>query len=265
MTNKQEKKSGAQSCAETQSQTDPNGNSTYRDPISRKTWIALAIIAAASLLAHLALLPSMPAEIPIHWDANGNVNGWGSPGTQVLLSALPLLMLGMFYATPRMDPSGRNYERFGGLWRCFVIAMTLFLIAASWMTELTVFGILPQNGNPVGAFVMGLLGIGLIVLANYTPRVRHNYTFGCKTPWALANLENWRLTHRFAGRLLLVAGLCMIASGVLSWLSTTKALGVDLSDATLALTLIPLFASLIAIFAYSYLVFRNGNKPLRKR
>ena len=55
--------------------------------------------------------------------------------------------------------------------------------------------------------MLAALGLLFCVLGNFMPKFRHNYFCGIKSPWALADEENWRRTHRFAGPLWFWGGL----------------------------------------------------------
>ena len=228
----------------------------YANPLSRRVMVGLVLVCVASFLGHLALLPQMPEMIPTHWDAAGNVNGWTGRTAIIALDALPLLLLLMMRYLPAMDPRGHIYARMGSFYTGFVTLFTLFMVGITWTSELTVFGLLPQTGSPVGAITSVVIGVGLVLLGNYMPKIKRNYTFGCKTPWALDSDVNWRLTHRFCGVAFVLSGIVVIASGVLSlhygeiafWMLITAILG-----------------SSLATYAYSYLVYRNSNKPLRAR
>ena len=46
--------------------------------------------------------------------------------------------------------------------------------------------------------ISGVVGLLFIGVGNYLPRVKQNYTLGIKTPWALADPENWRRTQRLS-------------------------------------------------------------------
>lgn len=172
------------------------------------------------------------------------------------LDLLPLGLLVLFYALPKIDPRGKAYERMGSFYTGVVTLFTVFLICMTWTTELTVFGIIPQNESPIGIFTGVTVGIGLMLLGNYLPKVKRNYSFGCKTPWALDNDQNWRLTHRFGGVAMVLAGLVTVVSGLFSH---------QMGGAAVVLLLAAVIGSSLATYAYSYLVFRNGNKPLRAK
>ena len=54
-----------------------------------------------------------------------------------------------------------------------------------------------------------------MIIGNYMPKVKQNYTMGIKIPWTLNSEDNWNKTHRFAGFIFVLSGLWMIVSAVL--------------------------------------------------
>lgn len=237
-------------------QNDTQRSASVKSPVNRRAWIALGALCIVSFLGHLALFPQLPDIVPTHWDAAGNVDGWSGKMATLGLDLLPLGLLALFYALPKIDPRGKAYERMGSFYTGLVTLFTVFLICMTWTTELTVFGIIPQNESPIGIFTGVTVGIGLMLLGNYLPKVKRNYSFGCKTPWALDNDQNWRLTHRFGGVAMVLAGLATVVSGLFSR---------QMRGAAVVLLLAAVIGSSLATYAYSYLVFRNGNKPLRAK
>lgn len=237
-------------------QNDTQRSASVKSPVNRRVWIALGALCIVSFLGHLALFPQLPDIVPTHWDAAGNVDGWSGRMATLGLDLLPLGLLALFYALPKIDPRGKAYERMGSFYTGLVTLFTVFLICMTWTTELTVFGIIPQNESPIGIFTGVTVGIGLMLLGNYLPKVKRNYSFGCKTPWALDNDQNWRLTHRFGGVAMVLAGLATVVSGLFSH---------QMGGAAVVLLLAAVIGSSLATYAYSYLVFRNGNKPLRAK
>ncbi|WP_415962883.1 SdpI family protein [Collinsella tanakaei] len=237
-------------------QNDTQRSASVKSPVNRRVWIALGALCIVSFLGHLAFFPQLPDIVPTHWDAAGNVDGWSGRMATLGLDLLPLGLLALFYALPKIDPRGKAYERMGSFYTGLVTLFTVFLICMTWTTELTVFGIIPQNESPIGIFTGVTVGIGLMLLGNYLPKVKRNYSFGCKTPWALDNDQNWRLTHRFGGVAMVLAGLVTVISGLFSH---------QMGGAAVVLLLAAVIGSSLATYAYSYLVFRNGNKPLRAK
>lgn len=95
--------------------------------------------------------------------------------------------------------------------------------------------------------VCGGCGVLFILLGNYMPRIKQNYTFGCKTPWALNDEHNWNRTQRMGGIVFVVIGVAMLVTMLFA-----SALG---ETGTLVLLLGSTLGGTAWIYLYSYLVF----------
>ena len=221
-------------------------NGSARDLISRNCLIALAALSVANVIAHLIALPSLPAQIPTHWGAGGEINGWGPSWTATALGALPLGMLVLFCVIPLIDPKGNGYARAGKFYQRFVVVFTLLMIAVSWLPELSIWGVIAAKGS-TNVIVSVLIGALLVGIGNYMPRIGQNYTMGVKTPWALNDPENWRRTQRFGGKCFVLMGIAVAAFGFA---------GPYISDGVAAAAIsVVCLGGCIAMYAYSYLLF----------
>ena len=211
-------------------------------------WI-LAGVCLANLLGHAACLPMMPDQVPIHWNWAGVADGFGSKYSALGLGALPLGLLLLFWALPAIDPKGKNFEKFAPIWKGMVLATVLFTCAVGWLSELAVFGVLKDGSGAVGLLVGGGIGVLFIVLGNYMPRIKQNYTFGCRTPWALADEHNWNRTQRMGGFTFIVIGAATLVAGVFSGVMGPMGSTFVLLGATILGT--------VWIYVYSFLVFKG--------
>ena len=96
--------------------------------------------------------------------------------------------------------------------------------------------------------VVGLvLGVVFLLVGNYLPKCKQNYTIGIKIAWTLHSEENWNRTHRFAGPIWVVCGMIIMVSaifgGVFLWVMLAAFL-----------------VMIIAPVVYSYLLFRKAQK-----
>ena len=98
----------------------------------------------------------------------------------------------------------------------------------------------------VNVLISGVVGLLFIGVGNYLPRVKQNYTLGIKTPWALADPENWRRTQRFGGACFMVLGIGLIVMGVAG--------SVLSSEVVAAVIAVLAFGSVGAVYVYSYLL-----------
>lgn len=161
-------------------------------------WI-LTVVCVLNFAAHLYFYPSLPDIVPTHWGASGQVNGWGPKSTVLILAALPFAMLILFEVIRKIDPKHQNFEKFGKVWNLCVVLFTVMMAAFSWLSELAVFGKLPDSSNLVSILVCGGIGVLFIIMGNFMPQIKQNYTFGCRTPWALNDEHNWQRTQRMGG------------------------------------------------------------------
>lgn len=214
---------------------------------NKKLLFLMGLLCLVNLAGHLYLYPSLPDTVPIHWGFDGQPDGWGGKSSILFTASLPFAMLLLFAVLPRMDPKGKNFQRFQPVYRIFLILLTVFMCGVSWLSELTVYNVLPSGGSLVNTLVMGGLGLVLLVLGNYMPRIKQNYTFGCRTPWALNDEHNWNRTQRMGGIVFVVMGAVLLLVSVFATL-----LGETL---TLALLLGALLGGSVWIYVYSYLVF----------
>ena len=227
----------------------PAADTSKNSGIPARVWAVLIAVCVANVVGHLAVLPSLPAQIPVHWGADGAVNGWGPSWTVAALGFLPLVLLATFWLVPRIDPKGAAYAKSGRFYLGFVIAFTVFMCGMTWLSELTVWGVVPQTGA-VGVIVTTAIGVLFIGMGNYLPRVRQNYTMGVKTPWALADPENWRRTQRFGGKCFVVMGVGFIVFGFVASALPDGAAAAGIA----AIVLIPM----AAMYLYSYLIWRKA-------
>lgn len=82
--------------------------------MTRYYWIAAALLVALAAGASAWLYPSLPQQIPTHWNFRGQIDGYGDKTWALWL--LPLFMIGllvMFYFLPASRPSTSRSTRFG--------------------------------------------------------------------------------------------------------------------------------------------------------
>ena len=190
-----------------------------------KILIITSIIILLPMIAGLVLWNQLPGEIPYHWNAAGEVDGWASKPMAVFgTSALMLGLQWLAVIATLSDPKKQNHsQKVLQLIFWFIPVLTVVLSA---MIYATAFG-----GNVrVEMIVPVLLGVVFVAVGNYLPKCKQNYTVGIKIPWTLHSEENWNRTHRLAGYVWVVGGVVMALSGFIGifWLSLPAALGMAL-------------------------------------
>ena len=172
---------------------------------NKKTLIIASIVTLLPVLIGICFWSRLPDTIATHFGTNNQADGFSSKPVAVF--GLPLLCLAVLWASAVVtanDPRKQNIspKMFTlGLW----IAPIVSLIAAAVMYPVNLG--YAVDISYVGGLAMGLL---LIIVGNYAPKARQNYTIGIKLPLTLAKEENWNRTHRFAGYLWIVCGILLV-------------------------------------------------------
>lgn len=216
----------------------------------RAVWGAGVILCLASAAAYILwAYPRMPEQVPVHWGPSGAVDAWGPKSSTIWLAFLPLGIVLLFLALPHLDPKGRSFEDFKGVYQGLGLGTAAFVALAGWMTPLTVFGVLPDGGGSlVTTLVFAGVGVLMIALGACMPHVAPNYTFGIRLPWTLADEGNWRRTHRFAGPVYMACGFAALACALLAGIAPDVAVWV--------VTALVLGATAV-VAAYSWLLWRG--------
>jgi uncharacterized membrane protein len=170
------------------------------------------VLLALSFAFGLAVRTRLPERVPMHWGADGEVNGWGTPWEAILLP--PAIALGVYLALlflPLVDPRRASYSLFGGTLRLFRGALVVFILGVHVVTLLGPLG----YPIPMDRIVRVMLPLLFVALGNRFGRIRQNWFFGIRAPWTLDSEEVWTKTHRMAGRLWVGGGLLLLPAAFL--------------------------------------------------
>ncbi|MBR5315522.1 MAG: SdpI family protein, partial [Firmicutes bacterium] len=189
-----------------------------------------------------ALYDKMPEQVPIHWNAAGEVDGYAPRivaifGMPLFMAALQLLMFFVVLNDPKKQNQS-DIMRAIGFWAMPTIGVVMYAV--------TLFMALGYD-LPIVSIVMVLCGMMFIICGNYMPKTKQNYTIGIKLPWTLDDPENWYKTHRLASYLWVAGGIVFLASAFIPKMSMYVTLG----------------AALVMVFVptvYSYMLYRKKQK-----
>lgn len=205
-----------------------------------KKLILSSVIILLPIVVGLLLWNTMPDKLATHWGVNGAANGWSSRAFAIF--ALPVFLLVSQWICALVtlsDPKNKDQGKKAlGIvfWIC-----PLASVFSSAIMYATAFGL----ENSIERILPVFLGLLFIIVGNYLPKCKQNYTIGIKLPWTLSNDENWNKTHRLAGKLWVISGLFFMVSILLPKLFMTV---------ILPLGLIP---TIIVPIIYSYALYKK--------
>lgn len=203
-----------------------------------KVLIITSVIILLPILAGVILWNQLPEQIPSHWNAVGEIDGWSSKPFTVF--GMPLLLLAFQWLCvlgTSADPKKKNHPQ-------KILHLVLWIIPVlSILLHTLVYAMALGKAVRVEVVMPVFIGLLLAIVGNYLPKCKQNYTIGIKIPWTLNSEENWNRTHRFAGRLWVVCGLIIMLTGFFGgfWVFL---------PIVLLMVLVP--------FVYSYVLHRKG-------
>ena len=156
----------------------------------------------------LALIyKKMPETVPTNFGFDGAINAYGPRYTLWILAGMGPLFAALFQWMPRIDPRKRNYAKFQKYYDSFAIFMELFMLGINCLLFVE---ILRPGTVSIGRAVTVLVCLLFILIGNMMGKIKHNYFFGIKTPWTLADPDVWNRTHRLGGRLWFAIGVLLL-------------------------------------------------------
>lgn len=202
----------------------------------------IAVLLAMFLMAAVTW-PTAPEQIPVHWDASGEVDRYGGKVEGLLLP--PLLATGLYLLmrfAPRIDPGRANYPKFSLPYNIIRISTLLLFAGVYAVLHLWIRG----RQVDVSSIMPLLIGTLFVVLGGVMGKLRPNWFMGIRTPWTLSSKTAWVRTHRIGGWLFILLGLLLI-------------MALPFVDRSTAFRILVFGVAGIAVWSmvYSYLVWRN--------
>ena len=185
---------------------------------------ALCIIALASTLL---ALPHLPERVPMHFDASGAVDRYGS---KYELFLLPIVMIisniasEIGYARAKkkgLDPESRAVMSARINSKVTTVSVTI-LSAVFVVLNFGILYIAYSSTDNLGnlpfdfsGILTVTLGISIAVLGNYMPKTKRNGVIGMRSAWSMYNDVTWQKSNRFAAYVMMAAGIISALCGLI--------------------------------------------------
>lgn len=207
----------------------------------------IIIIAALGIpLVYLASVYNfLPDTVPTHFNFEGKADGFSEKSTLIFTTILlDLVGLGTYYLLkflPQIDPkktAGQSpvfLNKIGLVMVVFMGILNMIILQSAVNTHF--------NGTK---YILPLMGLLFVFMGNYMHTIKPNYFAGFRTPWALEDPDNWRVTHLLAGKIWVIGGL---TSTILSLLLPMTAGWIIFTAITIIISVVP--------FIFSYRHFKK--------
>lgn len=200
--------------------------------------IITSFITLIPVVIGLILWDKLPDPVPMHWDINGEIDGYGTKIQAVFLMPLVLLAIHWIcFIGTSLDPKKQNISD-------KILTLVLWIVPViSLLCNSMVFATALGHKVNVEIIMTLFMGAVFIVIGNYLPKCKQSYTVGIKLPWTLNDEENWNKTHRLAGFLWVIGGVAIMATAFAG---------------TFLFFFIVLVPMVIVPFVYSYILYKKN-------
>lgn len=208
---------------------------------TKTTWIVLAVLTAAALLAGVVVMGRMPEQVASHWNAQGEADGYSSVWMGVFF--MPAVMAGiavLMMVIPSIDPLRENIKAFREDYNVMIVAMAGFFFYLHLLTLLWNLGVEFSMNSLLAPGFGGLF----FLIGEMIGKARRNFFIGIRTPWTLSSDSVWQKTHERGAMLYKVAGaLTLLAIPFQQW--------------AFYFMIVPILAVSLYVVVYSYIVFER--------
>ena len=180
----------------------------------KKNWLKILIsslVTLSPIAFGLAVWNKLPEVMSTHWGTSGEADGFSSRTFAVF--GLPLILLALNFiciVTSFFDKKNQGTKAHNMIYY-IVPGISLF-------TNAMVYSAAFEKTWNFIAIVPILLGLLFAIMGNLMPKIRQNSTLGIKVKWTLQSEENWHATHRFGGKVMVIAGFLVMLTAFLPML-----------------------------------------------
>lgn len=103
----------------------------------KKQTLSIAFLILITFLFCLVILPFLPAQIPIHWNAEGVIDNWCDKLFLFLFPVLQLVITVGFQFVRSTDPRRKNVERFVSTCNVFLMVLCLLIFGMCLITAIS--------------------------------------------------------------------------------------------------------------------------------
>jgi uncharacterized membrane protein len=166
------------------------------------------LVLLAMVLFSFVVFDNLPEQVPSSYDLNGEVTDteprWLMVSLLPFIFLLTLLLVNALIVISPEKFSMPHSQR----------AMDIILFGIGVMIFFIHVAIIDAGGDAdrFGFFFAYGMAAFLIITGNVFGKTERNFFIGIRLPWTLASQENWRVTHRLAGKLMVVFGVILLVS-----------------------------------------------------
>ena len=178
--------------------------------MSRSYWIIAGLLTLSAWALAAWLYTSLPQRVPIHWNIEGKVDGWGDKSwATFLMPGMMIAFLILFAFLPALSPKHFEVDSFRSTYLYIMVLTTGLFAYMNGVILLATWQEVREGPRfiDIGRALIGGIFLFFAFLGNVMGKVRKNFYIGIRVPWTLASDRVWNDTHRLAAWVMVAAGV----------------------------------------------------------
>ena len=186
--------------------------------MNKKRIIYFALMFLPLVVAVIAL-PFLPEKIPAHYNFAGEIDRFGSKYETLIFPLVSIsmgfFMLWMAKISAKQEEGGKNNEKIVfytgmGLSVWFTVMHCYSLYKAFSVAESMSYA----GTVDINSLFCIFMGISLVIMGNFMPKLRNNSVIGLRTSWSTKNDTTWKKCQLFGGISFIICGALTVACGI---------------------------------------------------
>lgn len=173
--------------------------------------ISIMIIILSFIFMGISLI-FLDDTLPTHLGFDGTPDQFGSKYLYLLFPCILTIIGVSMMLVAKYANVSENYRKYL-LMTCVLIETMFFLLEIVFVS----YAFLYVEGKVFDftKILMVIMGLMLIFIGNYMPKVEKNNTLGLKTKWSLYNEVTWQKSNRFISLVAVLCGIIVLVLGLI--------------------------------------------------
>ncbi|MFA6846607.1 MAG: SdpI family protein, partial [Sphaerochaetaceae bacterium] len=175
-----------------------------KNKILNRTLLVTTILCILPFIYGSFFYSQLPESVVTHFSFNDQADGYSSKAMAVYGIPSILLVTNIIVSiTLDSDPRRKKAQKLTTLVKFIIPLVGNFC-------SLLILSYALGKYFSIGRITMSLISVIMLIMGNYLPKCKQNYTIGFRLPWTLNSEENWNHTHRLAGWVWTIGSLVML-------------------------------------------------------
>ncbi len=210
-------------------------------------FLATSLFCLVPILIGLLIYNEMPENMPIHWNINGEVDGYTSRNMALFIMPTVMFIIDFIVKLAMITSSKEEWKKIK-INKYLLPFLSILIILIEILSVKKIVG-----EQIILLFVFGFCGIIFISLGFGMSKIKQNKVIGVRTPWTLNDEENWEKTHKFSKNVFIICGIVFILLGL-----------IDFDESLMSIILfVNIGMMALLTCGYSYIIYRIKLKESR--